>query len=80
MADPVVAVGPPWRPPPLRRARRPARAQPLPLARIMHETPERDRGDGRATGQPSRGTAGLALRRTFLGTSQGSRPNVPVPG
>jgi hypothetical protein len=29
------------------------------LARVMHETPQRDRGDGRATGQPSRGTAGL---------------------
>jgi len=27
----------------------------------MHETPWRDRGDGRATGQPSRGTAGLDL-------------------
>jgi hypothetical protein len=25
----------------------------------MHETPSRDRGDSRATGQPSRGTAGL---------------------
>src|SRR5512137_51050 len=25
----------------------------------MQETPWRDRGDGRATGQPSRGTAGL---------------------
>ena len=48
-----------------------ARNEPLPsvggegLARIMHETPSRDRGDGRATGQPSRGTAGLDLRRTF---------------
>jgi hypothetical protein len=32
---------------------------PLALARIMHEAPSRDRGDGGATGQPSRGTAGL---------------------
>ena len=39
-------------------------ANPRALARIMHETPSRDRGDGRATGQPSRGTAGLDLRRT----------------
>jgi hypothetical protein len=30
----------------------------------MHETPSRDRGDGRATRQPSHGTAGLDLRRT----------------
>jgi len=29
------------------------------LAWIMQETPQRDCGDGRATGQPSRGTAGL---------------------
>ena len=34
------------------------------LAWIMQETPQRDCGDGRATGQPSRGTAGLDLRRT----------------
>ena len=31
----------------------------------MHETPLRDRGGGCATGQPSRGTAGLDLRRTW---------------
>ena len=31
----------------------------------MDETPSRDREDGRATGQPSRGTAGLDPRRTF---------------
>jgi hypothetical protein len=35
-------------------------------ARIMHETRSRDRENGRATGQPSRGTAGLDLRRTPL--------------
>jgi hypothetical protein len=35
------------------------------LARMMHEMAERERGDGRATGQPSRGTAGLDLSRTF---------------
>ena len=34
------------------------------LARMLHEFPWRDREDGRATGQPSRGTAGLDLRRT----------------
>jgi len=34
------------------------------LGRIIRETPHRDRGDGRATGQPSRGTEGLDLRRT----------------
>ena len=34
------------------------------LTRIMHETPWRDRRDGGASGQPSRGTAGLDLRRT----------------
>jgi hypothetical protein len=33
-------------------------------ARTMHETPQGDRGDGCATGQPSRGTARLDLRRT----------------
>jgi hypothetical protein len=33
------------------------------LARIMHETPSRDCADGRATGQPSRGIAGLGLAR-----------------
>ncbi len=34
------------------------------LARIFHELLSRDRKDGRATGQPSRGTAGLVPRRT----------------
>jgi hypothetical protein len=37
---------------------------PLVLARIFHELLSRDREDGRATGQPSRGTAGLDPRRT----------------
>ena len=31
---------------------------------MVHETRSRHRGDGGATGQPSRGTAGLDLRRT----------------
>jgi hypothetical protein len=35
------------------------------LARIMHETRSRHRRYARATGQPSRGTAGLDLRRTW---------------
>jgi hypothetical protein len=34
------------------------------LARIFHELLSRDHEDGRATWKPSRGTAGLALRRT----------------
>jgi hypothetical protein len=34
------------------------------LARIFHELLSRNREDGRATGQPSRGTAGLVPRRT----------------
>ena len=34
------------------------------LARIFHELLSRDREDGRATWQPSRGTAGLVPRRT----------------
>jgi diguanylate cyclase (GGDEF)-like protein len=37
---------------------------PMPLARMFHELLSRDREDGRATGQPSRGTAGLDPRRT----------------
>jgi hypothetical protein len=44
------------------------------LARIMHETPPRDRGDGRATGQPSCGIAGLRPEAYLFGTSQGPRP------
>jgi hypothetical protein len=44
------------------------------LARIFHELVSRDREDGRATGQPSRGTAGLNPRRTLYGTSQGTTP------
>jgi hypothetical protein len=35
------------------------------LARIMDDTPWRNRGHGRATGQPSRDNAGLELRRTY---------------
>jgi hypothetical protein len=34
------------------------------LARIFHELVSRDHADGRATWKPSRGTAGLAPRRT----------------
>ena len=34
------------------------------LARLFHELLSRDHEDGRATGQPSRGTAGLVPRRT----------------
>jgi hypothetical protein len=43
------------------------------LARIFHVLLSRDHEDGRATGQPSRGTAGLVPRReAYLnGTSQG---------
>jgi len=43
-------------------------------AHIRHETLERDRGDGRATGQPSRGTARLGPEAYLFATSQGSRP------
>jgi hypothetical protein len=42
------------------------------LARIMHETSSRGRGDGRATGQSSRGTAGLGPEAYLFSTSQGS--------
>jgi len=41
------------------------------LARIVHETHKRDRGDGRATGQPSRGIAGLGPEPYFISTSHG---------
>ena len=41
-----------------------------PRARIMHETLPRDRGDGRATGQPQ----GLGPEAYVFSTSQGSRP------
>ena len=34
------------------------------LARMFHELLQRDHEDGRVTGQPSRGTAGLVPRRT----------------
>jgi hypothetical protein len=44
------------------------------LARIMHKTPWRDRGDGRATGQPSRGTAGLGPEACLFSTSRGVEP------
>ncbi len=46
------------------------------LARIFHVLLSRDHEDGRATGQPSRGTAGLVPRReAYLnGTSQGPIP------
>jgi len=37
------------------------------LARVMHETPSRDRGDGRATGQPQ----GLGPEAYLFSTSQG---------
>jgi hypothetical protein len=50
------------------------RYTPYALPRIMHETRWRDRGDGRATGQPSRSTAGLGPEACFFGTSQGARP------
>ena len=40
------------------------------LARVMHETPWRDRGDGRATGQPQ----GLGPEAYWFSTSQGARP------
>jgi hypothetical protein len=43
-------------------------------ARIMREAPWRDRGDGRATGQPSRGTAGLGPEAYLFRTSQGTSP------
>jgi len=43
------------------------------LARIMHETPSRDRGDGRATGQPQ----GLGPEAYFFSTSQGASPEDP---
>ena len=39
-------------------------------ARIMHETPSRDRGHGRAAGQPQ----GLGPEVYVFSTSQGSRP------
>ena len=38
---------------------RPSNAEALLQARIFHELLSRERVDGRATGQPSRGTAGL---------------------
>jgi hypothetical protein len=51
----------------------------------MHEAPQRDRGDGRATGQPSRGTARLDLRRTCsvrrkVSLSWACRRNPRTPG
>jgi hypothetical protein len=42
-----------------------------PLARIMHETPSRDRGDGPATGQPQ----GLGPEAYLFSTSQDPRPD-----
>ena len=42
------------------------------LARIRYGTPERDRGDSRATGQQSRGTARSALEAYLVSTSLGS--------
>jgi hypothetical protein len=44
------------------------------LARSMHETPSRDRGAGRATGQPPRGTAGLGPEAYSFSTSRRSSP------
>jgi len=47
-------------------------------AHIMHETVYRDRGDGRAPGQPSRGTAGLEPEAYSSSKWQGSLvPPVP---
>ena len=40
----------------------------------MHEKPLGDRGDSRATGQPSRGNAGLGPEAYVFSTSQGARP------
>jgi hypothetical protein len=40
------------------------------LACIIHETPSRDREDGRATGQPQ----GLGPEAYLVSTSQGTRP------
>ncbi|MDH3851594.1 MAG: hypothetical protein OEV25_03325 [Deltaproteobacteria bacterium] len=37
----------------------------------------RDREDGRATGQPSRGTAGLVPRRTSTVRRRGRHPRTP---
>jgi len=47
------------------------------LARIFHELLSRDREDGRATGQPSRGTAGLVPRRTSTVRRRGRHPRTP---
>jgi hypothetical protein len=45
---------------------------PMPLARMFHELLSRDREDGRATGQPSRGTAGFGPEAYLNATSQGT--------
>jgi hypothetical protein len=45
------------------------------LARIFHELLSRDREDGRATWQPSRGTAGLVPRRTLTVRRRGRLRN-----
>jgi len=50
--------------------RRPAANGECGLARIMHETPWRERGDGRATGQPQ----GLGPEAYLFSASQGSSP------
>jgi hypothetical protein len=49
----------------------------IPLTRIMHETPWRGRRDRHATGQPSRGTAGLDLRRTCSVRRKVRDPSTP---
>jgi hypothetical protein len=47
------------------------------LTRVLHEFPSRDRGEGCATGQPSRGTAGLVRgvpERYVAGADTRGRP------
>ena len=54
-------------------------------ARIMHETPQRDRGDGRATGLPSRGAGGRGvyeakrIRSHYLPSLTGRLPGFCTP-
>ncbi len=45
--------------------------------RIFHELLSRDHEDGCATGQPSRGTAGLVPRRTWTVRRRGRHPRTP---
>jgi hypothetical protein len=44
------------------------------LIRVMHEAQSRDPGEGGATGQPSRGAAGLGPEAYLFSASQGTRP------